>query len=42
MKIRMQLIKYIEPIVDAKETKTVQDYAGSEVSGFFGGYPLEL
>ena len=37
MKIHMQFPKHIEPIVDAKKTKTEPDYAGSEVSGFLGG-----
>ena len=36
MKIHMQFPKHMEPIVDAKKTKTEPDYAGSEVSGFFG------
>ena len=33
MKIQMQIIKPIGPIVDAKKTKSVRDYEGSEVSG---------
>ena len=38
MKIHMQFPKPIEPIVDAKKTKTEPDYnAGSEISGFLGG-----